>query len=1214
MHHYKKMIVCAVMLLASCLIWHSTASAKQPYSSYWFPNDLLNCSPDKDKDAAFNKSGIPLATRYTGYQLNPNATLDPKLVALSSMADHTSGNPSQGSDQFNAYAFQYWQYVDLLVDWAGSSGEGIIVPPGADANDSAHKNGVPILGTIFYPPTAYGGKIQWVNDSLVQNPDGSFPFADKLIEVAQYYGFDGWFVNQETAGGNSVTATKMQLFLKYLQAKKPDNMKIMWYDSMIKSGPVSWQGALNANNQMFFQDNGKVADSMFLDFRWSATSLKASNALATSLARSPYDLFAGVDVEANGYNTNARFTSIFPSGSPAVTSLGLYRPDWAYKSSTGQADYYARENRFWVGPSGDPRKTVPASAWPGIANYISDKTPITSLPFVTNFNTGQGNIFAVNGDVLRNKDWNNRSLQDVMPTWRWIAESPGVALKPDIDFTTAYYGGSSIKVSGDLSPANATQIKLYKTDLLVGPNTELGLTYKLSNPDLDQSHMQIGISFSEDPNQFVFLNVGNATAQAWNTKTIPIGEYQGKRIAAIALNFTSDTVINGYTVNIGQLSVKDAVGEPSVSPQLSGPSIENDFTGGILTDARILWTKTDPEAALFEIYRIKPDGSKEFLGATPNSAYYVPEIKRIGKETQTTLEIIGVDKYFRHSAAVNVMVNWPEYPKPTAKFSINKRYVAPGAAVELFDQSSETTESVAWEFPGGSVDYSSGHPVVSYDKEGTYTVTLTAKNSSGEDKYSAQIHVTWAVSGDLSNLSLNKPATADSTCAASEVAKYAFDGNIKTKWCANAGNGPHWVISDLGASYAITDFIISHAEIGGEAVNMNTQDYKIQISSDKVTWNDVVDMHGNTKGITKDSIELKQARYVRLWITKPTSTTDSAARIYEFEVDGYTINPLFQSINNSQDVIGLRSLLESPDLHLNLKKYNLLNSDDKNKAVLAVLNNKPLDGYFSSSSIQEVLDQAFNALDQTAPETTIHASPAEPDGHNGWYVHPIKLELMAIDNLSGVAMTEYSFDGGINWQLYSDPITLNQETIFTFSYRTTDNAGNIEATKESSFKLDMVSPTVTSSVYAGEIYTDAEDLNLEISVTDDLSGADLSMTAIMLDGVMLKQGETLELYKLPLGSHTLNVTASDFAGNPGNLNVEFQTTTSIDSLRTLVTKFRTSGWIDNDGIANSLQKELEAGSLNSFINEVEAQSGKHISSEAAAYLLRDADFLLNIQK
>jgi endo-beta-N-acetylglucosaminidase D len=81
--------------------------------------------------------------------------------------------------------------------------------------------------------------------------------------------------------------------------------------------------------------------------------------------------------------------------------------------------------------------------------------------------------------VLRNKDWNNRSLQDVMPTWRWIAESPGTALKPDIDFTTAYYGGSSIKVSGDLSPANATQIKLYKTDLLVGPNTELGLTYKI---------------------------------------------------------------------------------------------------------------------------------------------------------------------------------------------------------------------------------------------------------------------------------------------------------------------------------------------------------------------------------------------------------------------------------------------------------------------------------------------------------------------------------------------------------------------------------------------------------------------------------------------------------------------------------------------------------------------------------------------------------------
>ena len=30
---------------------------------------------------------------------------------------------------------------------------------------------------------------------------GHFPIVDKMIEVAQKYGFDGWFINQETEIG-----------------------------------------------------------------------------------------------------------------------------------------------------------------------------------------------------------------------------------------------------------------------------------------------------------------------------------------------------------------------------------------------------------------------------------------------------------------------------------------------------------------------------------------------------------------------------------------------------------------------------------------------------------------------------------------------------------------------------------------------------------------------------------------------------------------------------------------------------------------------------------------------------------------------------------------------------------------------------------------------------------------------------------------------------
>ncbi|WP_156157869.1 hypothetical protein [Gordoniibacillus kamchatkensis] len=45
------------------------------------------------------------------------------------------------------------------------------------------------------------------------------------------------------------------------------------------------------------------------------------------------------------------------------------------------------------------------------------------------------------------------------------------------------------------------------------------------------------------------------------------------------------------------------------------------------------------------------------------------------------------------------------------------------------------------------------------------------------------------------------------------------------------------------------------------------------------------------------------------------------------------------------------------------------------------------------------------------------------------------------------------------------------------------------------------------------------------------------------------------------------------------------------------------------GIASSLTQKLVDGDLNSFVHEVQAQSGKHVNSDAARYLLRNAQAL-----
>ncbi|MFD0693898.1 OmpL47-type beta-barrel domain-containing protein [Paenibacillus sp. GCM10027628] len=102
-------------------------------------------------------------------------------------------------------------------------------------------------------------------------------------------------------------------------------------------------------------------------------------------------------------------------------------------------------------------------------------------------------------------------------------------------------------------------------------------------------------------------------------------------------------------------------------------------------------------------------------------------------------------------------------------------------------------------------------------------------------------------------------------------------------------------------------------------------------------------------------------------------------------------------------------------------------------------------------------------MDGTPPVTAVAVNPALPDGANGWYVHPVQLTLSAEDNLSGAATTEYSLDGGVSWALYSEPVTLDKDSEYTVSYRSTDHSGNVEAAKSVSIHLDSTDPIITGA-------------------------------------------------------------------------------------------------------------------------------------------------------
>ena len=67
---------------------------------------------------------------------------------------------------------------------------------------------------------------------------------------------------------------------------------------------------------------------------------------------------------------------------------------------------------------------------------------------------------------------------------------------------------------------------------------------------------------------------------------------------------------------------------------------------------------------------------------------------------------------------------------------------------------------------------------------------------------------------------------------------------------------------------------------------------------------------------------------------------------------------------------------------------------------------------------------------------------------------------------------------------------------------------------------------------------------------------------------------------------------------------------NINDIKKLVTEFRTMGWIDNDGIANSLNRKLDTGKPQSVVKLLQAQSGKHITEEAASILIKQLQYLM----
>lgn len=639
--------------------------------------DLLKWEPGAREDDAINRGSVTLASRRTGHLVNEKASKEAKVQALSNTNSKAKDHASVGGEEFKAYAFDYWQYLDSMVFW-----EGLVPTP--DVIDAGHRNGVPVYGTLFFNWSNSIADQEKFAEALKQDPDGSFPIARKLVDMAKYYGYDGYFINQETTG-NLVEplGEKMRQFMLYTKeyaAKVNHPIKYSWYDAMTYNYGRYHQDGLGEYNYQFMQPEGdKVpADNFFANFNWDKAKNDYTIATANWIGRNPYDVFAGLELQQGGsYKTKVKWNDILDENGKLRLSLGLFAPDTITSLGKTGEDYHKNEDIFFTGYQGDPTGQKPGDKdWYGIANLVADRTPAVGNTFTTSFNTGHGRKWFIDGKVSKDSEWNYRSVSGVLPTWRWWQKSTGDKLKASYDFEDAYNGGTSLKFAGDLSGATKQDVNLYSTRLKVTDTTKLHVAHK------GGKGTKVYVEFATKKD----YTYGDEAARKeltvsdnWTTDDFDLSALAGKTIYGIKLYFENDKDLKGYQFNLGQLTISNHQDAPQAPTTVA---VAKQVLKNAQEAEAVVQFKGNKDADFYEVYEKDGDSWKLLTGSS-STTIYLPKVSRSASAQGTTqeLKVVAVGKNGVRSEGATTTFDWGMTVKDTSLPKPLAENIVPGATV-----------------------------------------------------------------------------------------------------------------------------------------------------------------------------------------------------------------------------------------------------------------------------------------------------------------------------------------------------------------------------------------------------------------------------------------------------------------------------------------------------------------------------------------------------
>ncbi|WP_289740112.1 endo-beta-N-acetylglucosaminidase [Muribaculum intestinale] len=496
-------------------------------------------------------------------------------------AGYGKGLGGYPSTQFDQDVFSMWNYTTIFGSW----NYGFLQAPGAWV-DAAHKNGTRIYGGIkfFESWNDDGSESAFRNFIATKNEDGTYKYARAFVNAAAFFGCDGYNYNQEgTAWRDSEWVNFHAEVSKIARELGIEGFGIGQYTQRAQAS-ASEVGTLYGS-----AEKGKVFDCMLnysgnkLGYRGVPTTIASVKGEGLSLD----DIYQGqllVGISSDYWNEMNTETTKQMN----ICIWGEHDQSRFFQFRVGSSPTNVQENyqllleKAFSGANRNPLSRPEISnAWgsfqvadadhaneqlnnsPGFASMFAERTAIGgNLPFETHFNLGNGENYFYNGKVT-NGSWYNMSMQDIVPTYRWLVTAKGdmktFANDIDVRFTheDAYVGGSCIRLSGATTAGN--DIVLYRTALKASAgNVKVNLALKGAK---GASNLSV-ILKKEGSDNWIEVPAGELAGTAWEAKTLNVsGIAKGEVIEYIGLRVNSSA--EGYKMLVGKLNISDDL---TVSP------------------------------------------------------------------------------------------------------------------------------------------------------------------------------------------------------------------------------------------------------------------------------------------------------------------------------------------------------------------------------------------------------------------------------------------------------------------------------------------------------------------------------------------------------------------------------------------------------------------------------------------------------------------------